>query len=80
MKEAPIVVRRTADNGEHSHWELIDQDGEVLWTEDPDHHLNRKFGEPRPNNTICVCMDVNRSYKVGAVRHCHGCDGVVTEY
>ena len=29
--EKPIVVERFADNGEHSHWELISTGGEVLW-------------------------------------------------
>jgi hypothetical protein len=27
----PIVVEVFADNGEHSHWELIDDNGDVLW-------------------------------------------------
>lgn len=31
----PIVIEKFADNGEHSHWELIDPDtGTVLWSED----------------------------------------------
>ncbi len=30
----PMVIERFADNGEHSHFELINTDnGEVLWTE-----------------------------------------------
>ncbi len=33
--EKPIIVPAYADNGEHSHWELIDvETGEVLWSED----------------------------------------------
>lgn len=33
MKE-PKVLEKFADNGEHSHWELIDSDtGKVLWAE-----------------------------------------------
>lgn len=35
MKE-PKVVERFADNGEHSHWELIDENGNVLWVEPED--------------------------------------------
>lgn len=31
--EKPLVIERFADNGEHSHWELIDSDGNILWTE-----------------------------------------------
>ena len=31
---APVVVERFADNGEHSHWDLIDSgDGKTLWSE-----------------------------------------------
>jgi len=31
----PIVVERFADNGEHSHWELIKiEDSSILWSED----------------------------------------------
>lgn len=37
MKQ-PIVVERFADNGEHSHWELIGDDGEVLWSEDVEYY------------------------------------------
>lgn len=30
----PVVVERFADNGEHSHWEVIaPKNGEILWTE-----------------------------------------------
>lgn len=31
----PELVERFSDNGEHSHWELIDDNGEVLWVEPP---------------------------------------------
>lgn len=30
----PILVERYADNGEHSHWELIDESGSLLWSQD----------------------------------------------
>lgn len=34
MRE-PLVIDRFSDNGEHSHYELIDQDtGNVIWSED----------------------------------------------
>jgi hypothetical protein len=29
--EKPIVIERFTDNGEHSHWELVNSNGEVLW-------------------------------------------------
>ncbi len=32
--EKPTIVERFADNGEHSHWELVDTETSVvLWTE-----------------------------------------------
>lgn len=34
LTEAPIVNEKSADNGEHSHYELIDvSTGNVLWSE-----------------------------------------------
>jgi Glu-tRNA(Gln) amidotransferase subunit E-like FAD-binding protein len=30
----PILVEKITDNGEFSHWELIGQDGQVLWKDD----------------------------------------------
>lgn len=33
MKE-PKVIEVYADNGEHSHYQLIDEIGEILWSED----------------------------------------------
>jgi len=33
MNECPVeLVERFADNGEHSHWELVDDWGQVLWS------------------------------------------------
>lgn len=34
LKEKPFINRRTADNGEHSHWELLNDKDEIIWTED----------------------------------------------
>ena len=34
LKEKPLVNERYADNGAHSHWELLDTEGEIIWTED----------------------------------------------
>jgi hypothetical protein len=35
--EKPLVVEVLADNGEHSHWTLIDTEtGKKLWSEDPE--------------------------------------------
>ena len=34
MKE-PKVSEMFADNGEHSHWQLVDENGEILWSEEP---------------------------------------------
>ncbi len=33
MKEKPILNERFADNGSHSHWELLNSDGEIICTE-----------------------------------------------
>lgn len=41
--EKPIVIGRSADNGELSHWELIDTaSGSVLWSEDEENCLQKK--------------------------------------
>lgn len=29
----PELVQRFTDNGEHSHWELVDDNGIVIWSE-----------------------------------------------
>lgn len=34
MKE-PKVIEIFADNGEHDHWQLVNEVGEVVWSEDP---------------------------------------------
>ena len=37
MKNKPILVEVFADNGEHSHWTLVDSDsGSKLWSENPE--------------------------------------------
>lgn len=35
MKE-PKLIEQYADNGEHSHWHLIDEIGQVLWSSFPE--------------------------------------------
>lgn len=30
------LTEKFTDNGEHSHWELVDENGKLLWTEDAD--------------------------------------------
>jgi len=30
----PYVTEVFADNGEHSHWEVIDGQGEIIWSQD----------------------------------------------
>lgn len=35
--EKPIIVERFADNGAHSHWEVVDpSNGASIWSEDED--------------------------------------------
>lgn len=36
----PIIVERFSDNGEHSHWALIDsKTGELIWSEAPEEEI-----------------------------------------
>lgn len=59
----PIIKEVFADNGEHSHWELINSDnGEVIWTEDK---FNQRI-EYVPIKSIAqnsICFDDFRSEK-----------------
>lgn len=32
INDKPIIVEKFADNGAHSHWELINDDGIILWS------------------------------------------------
>jgi hypothetical protein len=42
MSIQPIIIERFADNGEHSHWQLVNSEGEILWSEDPTPQRNDK--------------------------------------
>ena len=54
MKE-PKVIEMFADNGEHSHWQLIDEHGEVLWSEEPTEVKNNAV-LPRVSKSLkCDC-------------------------
>jgi len=40
--DKPIVVERFSDNGEHSHYALIDsENGELLWSELPEEEIEK---------------------------------------
>lgn len=42
MKKTPIVIEQYADNGEFSHWHLINQEtGEVLWSSFPEETISQ---------------------------------------
>lgn len=62
----PEIIEVYDDNGEHSHWELIDSDtGVKLWSEDPvekqcDHEW---YGETYDNFGFCL------------TEHCSLCGG-----
>lgn len=44
--EKPIINEVFTDNGEHSHWELIDiDDGKLLWSEDIEESNNIRVGD-----------------------------------
>ena len=49
--EKPIINEVFADNGEHSHWELINAEtGELLWSEDVEESNIRWTGKPLTEN------------------------------
>lgn len=55
MSEKPILNERTNDDGSHSHWEVIDSEGAILFTEDVEnvfmdkHHAKSCYLIPRPS-------------------------------
>ena len=55
----PVLVERFTDNGEHSHWDLINADtGEMLWTGE----LNKCAGcgfKVEIGETCYVCIAIN---------------------
>lgn len=54
MKQ-PILKECFADNGEHSHWELINSDtGEVLWSEEYNPMTELKEFENYIKRSECV--------------------------
>lgn len=56
MKE-PKVIEIFADNGEHSHWQLIDENGEILWSEEPNEVKNNAvLPLVSSNNLIIKCL------------------------
>lgn len=56
MKSKPVLNEVFADNGEHSHWNLINPDtGENLWSEDPAEDF--AMGHPVANKCpVCGCV------------------------
>ena len=50
----PYINERFADNGAHSHWELLDDEGGIIWTEDTEncfmdkHHPNHRPKQSTP--------------------------------
>ena len=47
LKVKPLVREVFADNGEHSHYELLDAEtGKVLWTEEEEDEKFEKAAEP----------------------------------
>jgi len=59
----PLVIEKFADNGEHSHWEVIDTEGNVLWQESDEHQtptvsaeevLDRHLATDAHGNTIWI--------------------------
>lgn len=66
----PVVVERFADNGAHSHWELIDADtGAVLWAEAVQKPASAEKTETVKD--VCVCENP-KTTKIG--NFCYGCN------
>ena len=69
MKE-PKVIEKFADNGEHSHWKLIDDEtGEVLWSEEPKEVKNNALLRLISGNAWDLPTGV---YEVGVVKAAPG--------
>jgi hypothetical protein len=46
----PLLVERFADNGEHSHWALVEpEDGRLIWSEAPGEEIQKVYKEPDDN-------------------------------
>lgn len=41
----PVIIERYADNGEFTHYELVNQEGDTLWSEDPEHKVNQSISD-----------------------------------
>lgn len=66
--EKPLVVERFADNGGHSHWDLVNvEDGNTLWTE----------GEPDNFCPDCGYPKFKKSFE--DFERCHGCSWINKE-
>ena len=69
MKE-PKVIEMFADNGEHSHWKLIDENGEILWSEEPAEVKNNAV---LPHVSGMCCAHEFLPMKA-IVKKCHKCN------
>jgi len=56
MKE-PKVIEIFADNGEHSHWQLIDENGEILWSEEPTEVKNNAVLPHVSGSALTLCKN-----------------------
>lgn len=55
--EKPTIVERFADNGEHSHYALIETEtGELLWSEAPEEEMQqvKNLNIPAVVKSVCV--------------------------
>ena len=57
LKKKPILIEKFADNGEHSHWQLCNENGEVLWSEE---NCLQKQDEVLGHNNPWPLVDVLR--------------------
>lgn len=67
----PIIIERFADNGEHSHWELVDDNRYILWSESHpmwvlmDNVIRRNlFQEKSVNQFIILSEKINKFFEL----------------
>lgn len=65
LKVVPLVNERTNDDGSHSHWELIDSEGMIIWTEDTENCFMDKHHLPKPESLPSISEeDLPREFEI----------------
>lgn len=59
----PVIVEKFADNGEHSHWSLVDcETGELLWSQAPEEEMQQVKLCNKPAVIKSVCTHERTKY------------------